>query len=80
MQEVCGSCAGRKRLVRLSFDGNGEGEARIVLVRCETGKHDMWTKVDAVMLLVVVATWVDRAVWFDHGEHQLENRSAQESS
>lgn len=37
----------------------------------------MGTNGDAVMLCVMVATRVDRVVWFGSGEYQLENRSAE---
>ena len=80
MQEVCGSWAGRKRLVAVRSGERGVGVGRVVLGQWGTGKRGMWTNGDRVMLWVMVETRVDRAVRFGHGEYQLENRSAQKGS
>src|SRR5271155_99784 len=66
------NCWWRRALV-----GGDQGVDRVMLVEWRTGKRDMWTNEDVVMLLVVVETRADRAVWFGHGEYQLENRSPQ---
>lgn len=58
----------------------GDGGERVVLVQWGTGKREMWTNVDAEMLWAMVETRVDHAVWFGHGEYQLENSSAQKGS
>jgi len=80
MQEVCGSWAGRKRLVAVRSGELAVGVARVVLGECGTGKHERGTNGDTVMLWVMVETRVDRAVRCGHGEYQLENRSAQKGS
>ena len=80
MQEVCGSWAGRKRLVAVRSGDWAVGVERVVLGQWGTGKWAVWTNGDGVMLWVVVETWGDRAVRFGHGEHQLEKRSAQKGS
>src|SRR5271155_2978589 len=69
------NCWWRRALV-----GGDQGVDRVMLVEWRTGKRDMWTNEDVVMLLVVVETRADRAVWFGHGEYQLENRSPQKGS
>ena len=80
MQEVCGSWAGRKRLVAVCSGERAVGVERVVLGQWGTGKRAVWTNGDRVMLVVMVETPVDRVVRFGHGEHQLEKRSAQEGS
>ncbi len=80
MHEVCGSWAGRKRLVAVRCVGRAVGVERVVLGELGTGKREVWTNGDAVMLRVMVETSADRLVWFGHGECQLENRSAQKGS
>ena len=80
MQEVCGSWAGRKRLVAVrSVGGGGEWE-RVVLVGKGTGKRAWGTNVDRVMLVVMVEKRGAGVVRFGDGEYQLEIRSAQEGS
>jgi UDP-glucuronate 4-epimerase len=73
MQEVCGSCAGRKRLVAVVSDGRRLGVSRVVLVQWRTGKQAVWTNGDAGMLWAMVEKRANRAVWFGHGEYQLES-------
>src|SRR5271167_4800796 len=80
MQEVCGSWAGRKRLVAVVSGGRRLGVSRVVLVQWGTGKRGMWTNGDAVMLRGMVETRVDCVVWCGRGEYQLEHRSAQKGS
>jgi UDP-glucuronate 4-epimerase len=80
MQEVCGSWAGRKRLVAVCSDERNGFVVRVVLRQLRNGKRARGTNGDAVMLLVMVARRVDRVVWCGHGEYQLESRSAQKGS
>ena len=56
------------------------GVDRVVLVGRGTGKREMWTNVDTVMLVVVVEKRATGVVWCGGGEYQLEIGSAQESS
>ena len=50
MQEVCGSWAGRKRLVAVRSGERAVGVERVVLGECGTGKRGMWDKWGQVML------------------------------
>lgn len=73
MQEVCGSWAGRKLLVAVP---PGEGVVVlgwVVLGQCETGKHEMRTNGDKVILWMMVKRWVTSAILFGDGGRNSKN-------
>ncbi len=80
MQEVCGSRAGRKRLVAVRSGERAVRVERVVLGECGTGKRGRGTNGDTVMSVVVVEKRAAGVVWCDGGEYQLEIGSAQEGS
>ena len=54
MQEVCGSWAGRKRLVAVCSGEVAVGVFPVMLRQWRTGKHEWGTNVDTVMLVAMV--------------------------